>query len=154
MYFQPRDLHYCISVKKYFLFFIIIILRTVPTESKQNLSSALKNHNQHTTPPVKSHSVEFESPPVKQYYKQDDKNDLFFFQKATVPPTELYGEVPEKLYKEGQNVSDLTYIDNSTKCQLNTTPSETFEDVCDGTYNYYLCIFFNTLYFLFFLTYF
>ena len=50
---------------------------------------------------------------------------------------------------KGNKVSDLRYLDNSTKGEVNTKTPETFEDICDGTYNYYLCIFFNTLYFLF-----
>ena len=149
MYFQPRDLHYCISVKKYFLFFLYFFLRTVTTEVKHNLPSALKKTNEHTTHPVKSHSVEFATPPVKQYHEQDQKNNDFCFERASVPPTQLYGEVPEKLYREGDKVSDLRYLDNSTKGEVNTKTPETFEDICDGTYNDYLCIFFNTLYFLF-----
>ena len=132
MYFQPRDLHYCISVKKYFLIFLYFFLRTVTTEVKQNLPSALKKIDEHTTRPVKSHSVEFATPPVKQYHEEDEKKDDFCFERASVPPTELYGEVPEKLYREGENVSDLRYLDNSTKGELNTKTPETFEDVCDG----------------------
>ena len=93
--------------------------------------------------------MEFATPPVKQYHEQDEKNDDFCFERASVPSTELYGEVPEKLYREGNKVSDLRYLDNSTKGEVNTKTPETFEDICDGTYNDYLCILFNTLYFLF-----
>ena len=103
-----------------------------------------KKHNEHTARPVKSHSVEFATPLVKQYHKEDEKNDDFCFERASVPPTELYGEVPEKIQREANKVSDLRYLDDSTKSEVNMKTPETFEDVCDGTYNDYLCIFFNT----------
>ena len=134
LHFQPRTLTLLCLCKKILSVFFCIFLRTVHTGSNHNLPSALKNTHGNPTLPVKSHSVEFASP-VKEYYNpQGDKNDNFCFERASVPPTEIYGEVPKKLFNMGENVSEVTYVQNGTPTPNNKKISETFEDVCDGTY--------------------
>ena len=54
-----------------------------------------------------------------------------------------YTKIPDEKHLIGDKVSDTSYVYTSTPEPSKKRKRETFEDICDGTYNYYLCIFFN-----------
>ena len=55
--------------------------------------------------------------------------------------TNNYTKIPVENHFIGENVSDMSYVYTSTPEQSQKRKRETFDDICDGTYIYYLCIF-------------
>ena len=55
--------------------------------------------------------------------------------------TNNYTKIPDENHLIGEKVSDMSYVYTSTPEPSKKRKRETFEDICDGTYIYYLCIF-------------
>ena len=86
--------------------------------------------------------------PTTESHKKDIK-----FERIRDSHTETYTGNMENNCNFGEKVSDLSYVVTSTPEPSKKRKRETFEDICDGTYIYYLCIFrytgflFHTMYF-------
>ena len=91
----------------------------------------MKTSREHTEIPYKNHSVEFTLPEAK-YTADKHIRDSH---------TNNYTQIPDEKNLIGDKVSDTSYVYTSTSEPSTKRKTETFEDICDGTYNCYLCIF-------------
>ena len=69
---------------------------------------------------------------------------IFCFERTSVTHTNLYGEVPEKIYNKREEVFDLRYLENSTQGELNIKNPETFvmvRTIITRVFILILCIF-------------
>ena len=96
------------------------------------MPSALKTSKEHTNIPYKNHSVEFTLP--------DPKNTADKYIRDS--HTNNYTKIPDEKHLIGDKVSNTSYVYTSTPEPSKKRKRETFEDICEGKYNYYLCIFF------------